>query len=463
MPRMRCGLTLAVLVAALATVGCGSAGTSRMSLVVDTDLSSDDVLALLYLAQNPGVDLRAVTVSGTGLAHCPGGARIAQDLLAVAHRPDVPVACGPDLPLRGFNEVPSEWRGAADGLFGLTLPPALGRPQHDAVTLLRRAVAAADGKTTILELAPMTNLGAALRSEPGMAHRVRRIVAMAGALTAPGNAPGHPAAETNAWLDPLAAQIVLRSGAPVTLVPLDATNRAPATTFVAQALARYHYASPAATLASELVAATGMANGGSYFWDPLAAAATVRAGIVRTTTRRLDIVTKGAKAGRLVSGTRSAQPVQVALRVDRPRFERDLVATLLGGAPFAIPPHRVQGTLTLDAGGCNYRGARRLTAGRVVLDTVNRTGTEMQYTAGRLDGSHTLADLRRFARTVTPRSHAPSWFTEDAGGLTPPHSTMTWVANLPTGTTGDTVLACLRGSPLKAWVVARLPVFAPAS
>ena len=462
MLRMRCGLTLAALVVALATVGCGSASTSRISLVVDTDLSSDDVLALLYLAQDPGVDLRAVTVSGSGLVHCPGGARIAQDLLAVAHRRDVPVACGPDLPLSGFNEVPAAWRGAADRFFGLTLPPARGRPQHDAVTLLRRAVATAGGKATILELAPMTNLGSALRSEPGMARRVRRIVAMAGALTVPGNAPDHPAAETNAWVDPLAARIVLRSGAPVTLVPLDATNRVPATTFVAQALGRYHYATPAATLASEIVAATGMANGGSYFWDPLAAAATVREGIVRTARRRVDIVTQGAKAGRLVPGARSARPVQVARTVDRPRFERDLVATLLGGAPFAIPPHRVHGTLTLEAGGCSYRGARRLTAGRVVLDTVNHTAAEMQYTAGRLDASHTLADLRRFARTLTPGSHAPSWFTEDAGGLTPPHSTMTWVANLPTGTTGDTVLACVRASPLKAWVVASLPVFAPA-
>jgi inosine-uridine nucleoside N-ribohydrolase len=457
MLRMRRALTLAAAVAAVATVACGGAGSSGTPLVVDTDLSSDDVVALLYLAQDPDVDLRAVTVSGTGLVHCPGGARIAQDVLAVAGRADVPVACGPDLPLGGVNEVPAEWRKAADDLFGLTLPPARGRPRRDAVALLRHSVDGADGRVTVLELAPMTTLGAALRIDPGLARRVRRVVAMAGALTVPGNAPDHPAAEANAWVDPLAAGIVLRSGAPVTLVPLDATNRAPATTFVAQALARYHYATPAATLAAEIAAATGMANGGSYFWDPLAAAATVREGIVRTTPRRVDIVTAGPEAGRLVPGT---HPVSVASTVDRPGFERDLVATLLGGAPFAIPPHRVDGTLTLGENGCSYRGAPRLTAGRVVLDTVNRTGTEMRYTAGRLDADHTLADLRRLGRTVTARSDAPSWFTEDAGGLTPPHSTMTWVTNLPTGTTGETVLACLRASPLKAWVVASLPVFA---
>ncbi len=463
MPSLRRLIAITSLSAAIGAVGCGSGGSARVPLVVDTDLSSDDVVALMYLAQDPGVDLRAVTVSGTGLVHCPNGARIAKDLLAVANRPDVPVACGAGFPLAGLRAVPADWRRAADDLFGLSLPPARGDPQHSAVALLRRAVAEAGDKATILEIAPMTNLGAALRSDPGMARQVRRIVAMAGAVAVPGNAPDHPAAETNAWVDPLAARIVLRSGAPVTLVPLDATNRVPATTFVAQALSRYHYATPAATLASEIMAATRMADGGSYFWDPLAAAATVQKGIVRTTRRRLEVVTDGVQAGRLVPARHPIRPVQVASEVDRPRFERDLVGTLLGGAPFTIPPHRVQGTLTLDAGGCTYRGARHLTAGPVVLDTINRTGTELQHAAGRLDASHTLADLRRFARTVTTRSQPPRWFTQDAGGLTPPHSTMTWVANLPTGTTGETVLACVRAAPIKAWVVASLPVYAPGS
>ena len=459
MSRMRRVVVLAALVA-LAASGCGSSGSARTPLVVDTDLSSDDVVALLYVAQDLGVDLRAVTVSGTGLVSCPGGARIAKDLLAVAQHPEVPVACGPGLPLSGVNAVPAEWRAAADGFFGLTLPPARGRPQRDAVALLRRAVAGSHGKATVLELAPMTTLAAALRADRGLAHEIRQIVAMAGAVAVPGNAPGHPAAETNAWIDPLAARIVLRSGVPVTLVPLDATNRVPATTFVAQALARYHYATPAATLASEVIAATGMTNGGSYLWDPLAAVAAVRPGVVGTAPRRLDVVADGAQAGRLVPG---AHPVRVASTVDLPRFERDLLGTLLGGGRFTIPPHRVQGTLVLDASGCRYVGARRLTAGRVLLDTVNRSGTEMRFTAGRIDPRHSLAELQRFARSVTPSSEAPSWFTEDAGGLTPPHSTMTWVVNLPTGATGETVFACLRAAPLKAWVAASLPVFAAGS
>lgn len=146
--------------------------------------------------------------------------------------------------------------------------------------------------------------------------------------------------------------------------------------------------------------------------------------------------------------------------VDRAGFEQELLSTLLGGARFAIPPHRVQGTLTLDERGCTYRGATRLTAGEVLIDTVNRGSAPFQFIAGRLDASHTLGDLERFAETVTADTEAPSWFTPDGVGWTPPHSGMTWRTNLPAGTTGATVLACATTAPPRAWVVTSLPVFA---
>jgi pyrimidine-specific ribonucleoside hydrolase len=445
---------LAVVVVALIASGCGgSGGDGRLPLIVDTDLSSDDALALLYLAQDPDVALRAVTVSGTGLVHCPAGARIALDLLAVAGRPEVPVACGAERPLEGFNEVPADWRGAADGLFGLALPPARRDAEPDAVELLRSAIEDAPRPPTVVELAPMTNLASAFRAHPGLAERLERVVAMGGALDVPGNAPGEPRAETNAWLDPAAARAVLRSGAPVTVVPLDATNQVPVTTFLAQALARYHYATPAATAASEIVAATNMGAGGTYLWDPLAAVAATRPGLVRTAQRRIDVTADGRT-------TAGGTAVRVATAVDRAAFERELVGTLVAGAPFSIPPHRVRGTLTLDDRGCTYRGADRLTAGEVLIDTVNRTSAPLQFIAGRLAQEHTVRDLERFAETVTADTDAPPWFTADEAVWTPPHSDMTWRVRIETGTTGETVLACATTDPPRAWVVTSLPVFA---
>jgi inosine-uridine nucleoside N-ribohydrolase len=446
-----CPLVLG-LVIAIAASGCGG---GRVPLIVDTDMSSDDAVALLYLAQDPDVDLRAVTVAGTGLVHCPDGARIALELLAVAGRPEVPVACGAAKPLEGLNAVPTDWRRAADGLFGVTLPPARRDTEPDAVELLRTAIEDAPREPTVLELAPMTNLASALRAHPGLADRLHRIVAMGGAVDAPGNAPDQPEAETNAWLDPAAARAVLRSGVAVTLVPLDATNQVPVTPFLARALARYHYATPAATVASELVAATNMSAGGSYHWDPLAAVTVTRPALVRSAPRRIDVT----RDGRTIAAAGGAA-VEVVTSVDRAAFERELLGMLLAGAPFAIPPHRVQGTLTLDDQGCRYRGATRLTAGEVLIDTVNRTSGPFQFIAGRLDASRTVADLERFAETVTEDTEAPSWFTTDEAVWTPPRSAMTWRVELPAGTTGETVLACATNAPPRAWVVTSLPVFA---
>jgi inosine-uridine nucleoside N-ribohydrolase len=92
---------LVVLLVLLA--GCGGAAAGRTPVVVDTDLSTDDVIALMYVLNRPDLDVRAVAVSGTGLARCPLGARHARELLALAGRPDVPVGCGRDDPLEGFD------------------------------------------------------------------------------------------------------------------------------------------------------------------------------------------------------------------------------------------------------------------------------------------------------------------------------------------------------------------------
>lgn len=59
---------------------------------------------------------------------------------------------------------------------------------------------------------------------------VEMVYIMGGAIDVPGNLLpdyGNTVAEWNIFIDPTAAKIVLRSGLPVTLVPLDATNCAP--------------------------------------------------------------------------------------------------------------------------------------------------------------------------------------------------------------------------------------------
>jgi Inosine-uridine preferring nucleoside hydrolase len=103
-----------------------TAGGDLRHVVLDTDLASEDIFALLYLMQRDDVAIEAVTITGTGEAHCDPGVRNALSLLALGERTDVPVACGRDTPLQGSNAFPQGWRDAADDLSMVDLPDAVG-------------------------------------------------------------------------------------------------------------------------------------------------------------------------------------------------------------------------------------------------------------------------------------------------------------------------------------------------
>jgi pyrimidine-specific ribonucleoside hydrolase len=447
--------TLAIVAAlALAVAGCGGGGSdaqrtvARTPVVVDTDLGPDDALALLYLVSRPDLDVRAVAVSGTGLVRCPAGAEWAVKLLAAAGHPGIPVACGRDRPLAGFNAFPPEWRNPADEFFGVPLPPATGRPDPDgAVALLERAIASSPRDVELVALGPLTDVAELLRERP---ERLAGIHAMAGTVDAPGNiGRGHEGAEYNLWVDPVAADEVLRSDVPVTLVPLDATNSVPATIFFALGLQRYHYARPAAAIAWELMDLNRTYAGGNYFWDPLAAAALAAPDVVRVRGERL----RATRDGRLVRD-RARRPVRVAVGADRARFERELLATLAGTAKVAIPPAETGAAIVCEPTGCAYRGPSVVFArGEGAFDTINRADAELTHVVGRLSEGRDADDLRRLVRRDAP-FEPPVWFSRVATGTTPPRSRMTWLitvepgehAIVATGPGGTQVLAGIRAN-----------------
>ena len=96
-------------------------GSEVRHVVFDTDLAFDDIMALLYLVQRDDVAIDAVTIAGTGEAHCDPGVRRAA-VAGAGRQPDTPVACGRETPLQGNNAFPDEWRSAVDDLSMLDLP-----------------------------------------------------------------------------------------------------------------------------------------------------------------------------------------------------------------------------------------------------------------------------------------------------------------------------------------------------
>ncbi len=206
---------------------------SPRSIIIDTDMAMDDWIAILYLLQRPDIDVKALTVTGTGEAHCDAGVQNAQHLLALGGHPAIPVACGRETPLVGDHVFPADWRSAMDMMMGLPLP-ANPTPLLDitAVDLIASVLRETSEPVTLVTLGPLTNIGDLVLAQPDVLDKIGMIYIMGGAVNVPGNLLGlveNDAAEWNIYVDPHAAQLVVESGAPVTFVPLDVTNTVPLT------------------------------------------------------------------------------------------------------------------------------------------------------------------------------------------------------------------------------------------
>ena len=82
----------------------------------------------------------------------------------------------------------------------------------------------APGTVTLCPLGPLTNIATALQKAPDIARRIAKIVLMGGGYFEGGNIT--PAAEFNIYVDPEAADIVFKCGAPIVVMPLDVTHKA---------------------------------------------------------------------------------------------------------------------------------------------------------------------------------------------------------------------------------------------
>jgi purine nucleosidase/pyrimidine-specific ribonucleoside hydrolase len=173
-------------------------------VIIDTDPGLDDALALFLACASPELDIVGVTtVAGNiGLPRTTGNAlKLRRGAIEAASIHGEDGLGGANLPLPERQPLAidaNEW--LADELFR--------RPSHS----LR-----------ILALGPLTNVARLVESRPDAARRLAGIIAMGGAVREPGNVTSF--AEFNIAADPEAAAIVLGSGVPVTLVPLDVTRK----------------------------------------------------------------------------------------------------------------------------------------------------------------------------------------------------------------------------------------------
>ena len=278
-------------------------------LIIDTDMSFDDLMAILYLLNRQDIEIIGITVTGAGVCHRIQGARNVLQLLRLAGKETkgIPVACGDEQPTDGFHSYPEPWREAADRLYGAQLPNNSREPNdRHAVDLMISLLTQSNLPTTILCIGPLTNVAEAIEREPVIRSKIERLVLMAGSVRVKGHVvvPGftdylkNEVTDWNSYVDPLALQIVFKSGIPITLVPLDATNKLPLTEDFVRSFRERASSSEAIFLEAVFEHEMDFIKVGIYyFWDPLAAAAIVDRDILQFKHQKLDIVVEYSDDG----------------------------------------------------------------------------------------------------------------------------------------------------------------------
>jgi len=235
-----------------------------VDLVLDLDTGTDDALALLVALCSPEIRLRAVTCASGNVGVDQAVFNTLRVLDAVgAH--DVPVARGAEHPRHRPQAARPGRPHGADGLGDLGLP----HPRRSAVTepaeSLVPRIAASSARLAYVGCAPFTNLAQLLGPDGRTTAPVRPVI-----LVADPPDGGDLTRDFNTAYDPEAAELVARSGLPVTYLGVRAARAGVVDDEGIGALGASQ--EPAARLAARLLTWRREARGSASLGDAMAVA-----------------------------------------------------------------------------------------------------------------------------------------------------------------------------------------------
>lgn len=272
-------------------------------VLFDHDGGVDDFLSLALLLSMEHVETVGVvlTPADTYVKPAVNVTRRIMDLMGFSH---IPVA---ESTVRGLNPFPRAWR---QHVFPIEHFPLLNDKEtvdtplaaESGQVFTARVLSEAPEPVTVLATGPLTTISEALKINPVIEGKVKRIVWMGGALNVPGNVdimmePGQDGSmEWNVYWDPPAAHHIWQTTIPLVLCPLDITNHVPVTgEFIRQLSRQRKY--PVSELAA-LCYAIVMKQSGYYFWDVLTTAYLGRPDLYKTQEWETVLIPDGRSQGR---------------------------------------------------------------------------------------------------------------------------------------------------------------------
>ena len=198
--------------------------TETFRIILDTDLAMgvpgsdiDDGFALALALASREINVELITTVN-GNADVESCSLLTLELLDRLDHAHIRVVEGASSPFQS----PDRRRRAPDAIqdqFGHRSPS----PGYAAAEIAS-LVAAEPGEITVVAIGPLTNIAVAVNMDPDFASNVKEIVIMGGVFLGGTNKKNMPG-EFNFWVDPEAADAVLRSGAKIRVVGLDVTEK----------------------------------------------------------------------------------------------------------------------------------------------------------------------------------------------------------------------------------------------
>src|SRR5699024_6195607 len=184
---------------------------------IDTDPGIDDAAAISIALNHPNFEVRMITTinGNVGIEKTTANALKLKRFFGSK----VPVHRGASQPLVSEIVDASIVHGESgmDGYdFGQVNENDLA--SIHAIEAMRKALLSSEEPITLIPIGPLTNIALLLSTYPEVKDYIKEIVLMGGSA---GRGNVTPLAEFNIYCDPEAAQIVFKSGLPLTMVGLD--------------------------------------------------------------------------------------------------------------------------------------------------------------------------------------------------------------------------------------------------
>ena len=190
-------------------------------IIMDCDPGDDDTVALLMALSSPRIEVKGITTLA-GNATADQTFLNARGVCMLAGQPHIPVFKGCAQPLLRKPQYATYIHGNS-GIDGAHLPvPTTAPSRIHAVDFMWETLKSTPHKVILAATAALTNIAVLIIKHPESIEKIDRIVWLGGSG---GTGNVTLAAEFNAYSDPHALQVVLNSGIPFYIIPLDISHQ----------------------------------------------------------------------------------------------------------------------------------------------------------------------------------------------------------------------------------------------